>query len=333
MIKLSPLILVAGTVASGLGIGYGVHQTTGNAPAPVPRAQTAQETPAPQLDGPELLLTNIAFTVASPDMETRPIDPVERPGAPVPILAATPDHVTLGRGDVHADAADTDCDPAFTATPEPAAMVRLELSGECLKGHTVTFHHNGMMFSHAVGPDGTASVSAPALATQAIYIVSFGNGNGAVAQTRVPDLSAHERIVLQWQGDDGLQLHAFENGASYGDDGHIWADAAGDADHALSGRGGFLRHYGDASGPDGLRADVYTFAKGARLAANTVQINAEAEVTASNCGHEVSGQMLNLSSDSALKSHDLSLEMPECDAKGSFLVLKNLLQDLKIARN
>jgi hypothetical protein len=30
---------------------------------------------------------------------------------------------------------------------------------------------------------------------------------------------------------------------------------------------------------------------------------------------------------------DLTLDIPTCDATGGFLVLKNLLQDLKIARN
>ncbi|WP_273249372.1 hypothetical protein [Sediminimonas qiaohouensis] len=330
MIKLSPLILVGGTITSALGIGYGVHQTTSS--APVPRAQIAQQTPAPQLDGPRLALTDITFTIAAPDMETRPIDPVARPSVPQPMIAATPDRGAAETGGDQEDAAAT-CEPAFSATAEPAAMVRLDLSGPCLKGQTVTIHHNGMMFSHNVGQDGEASISAPALAEQAIYIVSFGDGNGAVAQTKVPDLSAHERIVLQWQGDDGLQLHAFENGASYGDDGHIWTDAAGDPDHALSGLSGFLRHYGDASGPDGLRADVYTFAKGVQLSADTVQINAEVEVTESNCGYEVAGQMLRLAKDATLKSHDLSMAMPDCDATGSFLVLKNLLQDLKIARN
>mgnify|MGYP000220397557 CR=1 FL=1 len=329
MVKLSPLILVGGTVSSALGIGYGVHQATDTAPPAALRAQVVQATPAPQLEGPQLTVTDITFTVASPEMETRPIDPVSRPGIPHPMPAATPDHKA---DSAQADATAT-CEPTFTATPQPAAMVRLELSGGCLKGQTVTFHHNGMMFGHTVGPDGNTAVSAPALSEQAIYIVSFGDGNGAVAQTSVPDLSKHERVVLQWQGDDGFQLHAFENGATYGDDGHIWTGATGNPDQALSGRGGFLRRYGDASGPDALRADVYTFAEGVQLSANTVQINAEAEVTEHNCGHEVNGQMLRMSQDNALKSHDLSLIMPECDATGNFLVLKNLLQDLKIALN
>lgn len=329
MIKLSPLILVGGTVSSALGIGYGVHQATDTSPAAAQRVHVAQGTPAPQLEGPQLTVTDITFTVASPDMETQPIDPVSRPGTPRPMSATTPDH----KADRALADATATCEPTFTATPEPAAMVRLELSGACLKGQTVTFHHNGMMFSHTVDPDGNTALSAPALSEQSIYIVSFGDGNGAVAQTSVPDLSAHERVVLQWQGDDGLQLHAFENGATYGDDGHIWNGSTGNPDQALSGHGGFLRHYGDASGPDGLRADVYTFAEGVKLSANTVQINAEAEVTEHNCGHEVNGQMLRMSQDKVLKSHDLSLIMPECDATGTFLVLKNLLQDLKIARN
>ena len=321
MLKLSPLLLVGGTITSALGVGFGVHQAS---TTPPPRAmQMAQAQPAPAAQGPQLALSDIAFTAAAPDIPARPFAPVARPVVPQKMVTADAD-AEIGVTASH-DAAATaaDCEPRFTATAAPAAMVELALSGPCLAGRTVTFHHNGMMFSHPVGPDGNTSVTAPALAERAIYIVSFGDGNGAVTQAHVPDLSAHRRIVVQWQGDDGLQLHAFENGAAYGDPGHLWAGAASRAG------GGTLQRFGDATGPDGLRADVYTFPDGRA----EVAVNVEAEITDTNCGHEVSAQILQLAPGDALASHELSMTMPECDASGDFLVLKNLDQDLKIARN
>ena len=266
----------------------------------------------------------IAFTAAAPDIEARPIEPVARPVAPPQMITAGPDNAVPG---VAEDAAPAECEPAFTATAAPGAMVRLEISGPCLAGRDVTFHHNGMMFSHPVGPDGTTQLVAPALAERAIYIVSFGDGNGAVTQAHVPDLPAHQRIVLQWQGNDGLELHAFENGAAYGEPGHVWAGLGDGA--ARNAEGGKLDHFGDGTGPDGLRADVYTFPDDD----TRISINVEAAITDANCGHDVSAQLLQLSPGDALSSHELSMSMPGCDATGDYLVLKNLGQDLKIARN
>jgi hypothetical protein len=314
-------MLVGGTVASALGIGYGFHLA--NTTSPARAIQVAQAQPALQSRGPELTLTDITFTAAAPDIAVRPIDPVARPVAPRKMLVAGPDRGVTG-GD---DTPRADCESQFTATAAPDAMVRLALSDPCLAGRNVTFHHNGMMFSHQVGPSGSATVTAPALAERAIYIVSFGDGNGAVAQAHVPDLPTHQRVVLQWQGDDGLQLHAFEDGAAYGEPGHLWAGSGDRA--APRNDGGTFHHFGDGTGPDGLRADVYTFPGGNA----DVVINIEAEVTGANCGHEVSAQVLQLASGDALKSHDLSMAMPGCDAKGDFLVLKNLDRDLNIARN
>ena len=50
-----------------------------------------------------------------------------------------------------------------------------------------------------------------------------------------------------------------------------------------------------------------------------------------NCGQEIEAQSIELLGDATLRTRDLSVAVPDCDAVGSFLVLNNLLQDMKVA--
>ena len=56
-------------------------------------------------------------------------------------------------------------------------------------------------------------------------------------------------------------------------------------------------------------------------------------VTIANCGLRIEAQTLEVSRAGKMKVQDLSLPIPGCDAVGDFLVLQNLIQDLKVARN
>jgi hypothetical protein len=65
----------------------------------------------------------------------------------------------------------------------------------------------------------------------------------------------------------------------------------------------------------------------------TVHVSVEAEVTAFNCATDVSGQTIQRQGDGSMRPVSVTVAMPDCDAIGEFLVLKNLLRDLKIASN
>ena len=58
----------------------------------------------------------------------------------------------------------------------------------------------------------------------------------------------------------------------------------------------------------------------------------EVEVTALICGLEIEAQSLEVITGD-LKMRELSLSVPDCDTKGTFLVLNNLVEDLKVASN
>ncbi|WP_127112981.1 translocase [Shimia sediminis] len=224
------------------------------------------------------------------------------------------------------------CDATLTAEPVAAAMVDLTLSAPCLSGERVTIHHGGLKFTEVLGLDGTLNVSVPALAEHAMFVVAFTNGDGAVARADVSSLPFYDRVAVQWMGETGLQLHALEYGASYGEDGHVWQGTPRDLTAVAAGEGGFITRLGNQDAPEPLMVEVYTFPTATAREGGQISISLEAEVSSVNCGRDISATSLELQGEADARVQDLTLAMPDCDAKGEFLVLKNLFEDLTIAR-
>ena len=86
------------------------------------------------------------------------------------------------------------------ATALPAAMVELSLNAPCLTNERFVMHHSGMMFSAITSDEGTMDVIVPALTENAVFIASFVNGNGAVAQVTAEGMADVGRVVVQWRG-------------------------------------------------------------------------------------------------------------------------------------
>ena len=229
------------------------------------------------------------------------------------------------------DAKVAECGPTMTASPAPLAMVTLSLTDPCRPETRVTFHHQGMMFQVVTDDTGSVTLTVPALSRDALFIADFVEGMGAMATVEVPDLADYDRAVLQWRGDEGVQLHALEFGAAYGGPGHVWVEAAGDVQAAMTGTGGTLVRLGDPSIDPALMAEVYTFPTGQTRQSGTVALSVEAEVTPRNCGREVMAEGLQVRADGSIHGTDLVLSMPGCDAVGELLVLKNMLEDLTLA--
>ncbi|MGR3761211.1 hypothetical protein ACUXV3_13950 [Roseobacteraceae bacterium NS-SX3] len=217
------------------------------------------------------------------------------------------------------------CGVTATAAPLPGAMVRLSAASPCRAGGRVTVHHQGMMFTATLDGAGDMAVDVPALAEHAVFIVEPEAGQGAAASARVEGLEGLDRVVLQWSGSAGFELHALEYGAAYGSPGHVWHGAApGDGS-------GTLVRLGDGSRLAPRIAEIYTLPRIGR-SSGTVELSAEAEITALNCGLDATAQSL-FYRDGRLRSRDLVLQMPDCSETGGFLVLNNLLENLKIAAN
>ena len=208
------------------------------------------------------------------------------------------------------------------------ASVRLVVSAPCLPNERVTLHHHGMIFTAVTDAAGRLDLSVPALAERAVFIAAFANGKGAVATAEVPDLADYDRVVVQWSGAGGFQIHAREFGAGYGEPGHVWHGAAPRGD----GAGGMVQRLGDAGTLAPQLAEIYSFPRAAADSGGQIALSVEAEVSAANCGRDVAAQLLELRGPGArLRTRDLVLSVPNCTAIGDFLVLNNIVDDLKIA--
>lgn len=345
--------MVGGTVACALAIGYLMQRGQPvpppiKAPAPLsaqegpstaPKAKPAQPAPPPGrvriAEGEELDIQKIALTSAQPAAEPEkdilhmPASAPIVPADPEPIAAPAPGSTPADTPEEAAAAPAPNCDVTAEVVPGPMAMVDFKVVAPCLGNARLVVHHNGMTFSAVTDADGNLDVAIPALAERAVFIAAFDNGEGAVATARVSDVADYDRVVLQWQGKSGFQIHAREFGAAYGTPGHIWSGAA-PVDHPAHTTGAVIRlGTDDALSP--LLAEVYTFPSSAADRSGSIALSIEAEVTENNCGRDISAQLLQRQGEDRIRTRELELAVPDCGAIGDFLVLNNLLDDLKIA--
>ena len=324
MARLTTYILAGATMVCALGTGY-VMQYGFDLPGQKAAAQSTDI---------QLELTQITPTSSATILPMLPVDQLQEMTLPdKAIVLQTAVEDVLPPAELPQSSVDTgfDCEITMTAQPLAGAMVDVRLIAPCNASERVTLHHQGMMFTEVLQPDGTLSVSIPALAEQAIFIASFPSGDGALASTEVTSLPFYDRVVLQWKGEAGLQLHAREFAADYFTDGHIWAAAAGNLTSAAKGEGGFLTRLGRMDTPEALVAEVYSFPSGTAQQSGQILLSIEAEVTATNCDGRVEAQTLEIRDGDGLRTRELMVEIPGCDSLGDFLVLKNLVEDLTIA--
>jgi hypothetical protein len=328
------ILTAVGTLGIAVGIGFimqsseAAEKRYGGGDNTIDRTAPA-ETTLEGVDTSNALLDVQEITLTSAEFETN----ADVPGADSPVTTVSAPQSVLPEPDFPEPAVNPACDITVQARPVAAAMVNLSMNASCLPGERVTVHHNGMIFTQTTSDTGTMDITVPALSEDAVFIVAFSNGDGAVAQTKVEELVDFDRAVLQWKGQTGFQIHAREFGADYGTVGHIWADAPGDVAGAVIGNGGLIVELGDRNVPDALFAEVYSFPKAATSKSGDIALSVETEVNALNCGQEIEAQSLEIGTDGRIKTQNLTLSVPECDAMGNFLVLNNLLQDLKVARN
>lgn len=314
-------LIAVGTIATALGIGAAMQYW--------PTTQgTAVLTQTP-------MVVSDVLEVSSTPKSVLPVDATMNTSLPVALVnnpVDTPDPARIDLPE-SPDVTGFACDVTMTAAPAAGAMLAVHLSAPCHGSERVTMHHNGLMFTDLVQPDGTLDVEIPALDESALVIASFLDGAGAVAHATVTSVPFYDRIVLQWRGNAGLQLHAREFEADYFSDGHVWHGAKTEAVRAATGEGGFLTTLGRADAPDALLAEVYTFPSGMTDVSGTVALTVETEIQSANCETVVEAQTLEIRQGRDLRAKELTIDVPSCETVGDFLLLKNIVEDLTIAAN
>ncbi len=122
-------------------------------------------------------------------------------------------------------------------------------------------------------------------------------------------------------------MNAFENGADYGDAGHVSSNNPHTPLTGVPPAGGYVTMLGDDAVMMPMLAEIYTFPAGGTANADVV---VEAIVTDATCGRTLRGETVMTLAGKANVT-ELTLAMPDCDGVGDILVLKNLVTDLTIA--
>lgn len=222
------------------------------------------------------------------------------------------------------------CGLSLTAEAMPGAMVALDIFDPCAPQMRLTVTHGALGFTAQTDAMGLLTLDVPALETPAFFTVTLADGRDETVMAGVPDLADHARAAIAWDEDRGLQLHALEDGAAYGETGHIWQDAPGTIADTIGGTGGFLTRLGDATVDTPRLAQVYTAPRDMR---DGVALSVEVPVTAENCGRPVRAQSLQITPDGPVSTRPVTLIIPGCDAAGEYLLLQNLFVDLRLAAN
>ena len=220
-----------------------------------------------------------------------------------------------------------DCAISMTAKAEPLAMAALTITAGCLPEEQIVLHHSGLMFSHKTDAAGVARMTVPALTTKAIFVATFDNGDGALTMIDVPDADKFQRIALQWQGAKGLQLHAYEDDATHGSDGHLTLHTSHLDPDSTEMEDHFFTQHGIATIPDGFHAEIASFPVIASGKVKVINLSVEVEITDENCGRTIAGEFLNHSADTRSKGQQLTLYLPKCDAVGDLIVMDAILDN------
>lgn len=305
------------------------------------------ETPAAAAPEPAAVVASLqssseaAPVPAVPAQQPGPALPPDAPDAPV---LANPG-VALPERLAQADAAQTvmtdqplspfglPCGLDVTTEALPAAMVALDIMDPCQPNARVVVEHSGLNLTGQTDAMGILTMDVPAFESPAFFTVRMPDGSSASALTSLPDITNYTRVGVQWQENRALELHAMEFGATYGDPGHIWRDNPGTVARAENGEGGFMVYLGSTAVDSPMLAEIYTFPRDTLDDDGTVRLSIETEVTETNCGQDTLARTLETDRDGNVAVIELTFTVPGCEAVGEFLVLQNLLQDLRVAAN
>jgi hypothetical protein len=219
------------------------------------------------------------------------------------------------------------CPASLDLSVAENAMIAVTLVATCHPDERVVLKHAGLVVTAKTTFTGAVFTDLPALTQQAIVEVTFKDGSSLKASLDVPEVARLRRFAVQWSDEDAFQLHGLENGADFDTLGDISGATPNTPPAGAPATAGFLSVLGDSTTAFPLLAEVYTYPANP---ADQPNIVVESAVTAATCGRELLAETLFSAGGKVVKD-DLTAAMPACDAIGDYLVLNNLVPDMKVA--
>jgi len=208
------------------------------------------------------------------------------------------------------------CGPSLHVEPAEAGLLRVAVHAPCHAGEVVEVTYGPLNFAERLSVRGTLQARVPRLARGANISARV---EGTLLEAEAP-VKGHIAEVsgLVWSSPLALSLAAFEFGAGPGGPGHLTAGSG-------NGAGRVLRLGDPALGPV---TELYVGPETA--GPGVVRLHVMARPTAAGCTGE---QPLTAfrSGPRTLTVRDIRLRLGPCDGTSEIILLKNLLEDLKIA--
>ncbi len=220
------------------------------------------------------------------------------------------------------------CRAELVTTAKPAGIIGLTISAPCWPSSPVHIRHSGLNITETLDAQGRLSIDLPALSPVARIEVAYPDNTFGHEVLELPEVEALYRVALSWEGTQILTLHALELGAAHGQRGHIYSAHRGTPARTVRGVGGFLTRLGDGTGSV---AEIYTYPREDARSRGVVRLSAEAEVTSATCGRVAEASAIQTDALGGLQTSEVVLSMPDCEALGEIVLLKNLFRDLRLA--
>ena len=338
MLKKGHVVSAVVTIVIALAAGHLMQSGSAMKGADVAPSMPAESwTPLPTRTDAAILLAP-AHTVPAPTIASVELVFPSPPASAFARLSLPP--TRLSRLDVPPDTAigppnDADlnlddfgvtCGTQFTASALPGALLRLDIASPCTPHLPVEIAHAGLAFRVSLGAAGVVSVDLPALSETAEVTVRIGPEDPVTKRLAVPDAARFKRVAVAWSGQTPVSIHALEFGATPGGQGHVSARHAG-----REGASGTVRRLGDPDLADPMLAEIYSFPSWNAAQNGSVRISLAARVTEENCDQALDLSVIQSQGALDPDRSEIGLMLPGCAAVGNILVLKNLVQDLKIA--
>ena len=208
------------------------------------------------------------------------------------------------------------CRPDLQLSALPGAMIHLSLAAPCNRGERFIVRHAGLAFTARTQADGLATVTLPALRTDALVAVYLKDSRLALGKVAVPDATAYARFALVWELPTELELRVTDGSKVLVG---TTTPTGGSEQRVIS--------LGLATVQSPVLARVYSV-PGPDL--GDADITGELRITTASCGRTL--RVDTVYSVAGIATHAArAVSVPLCGSAGDILVLKNLAPALKLA--
>lgn len=210
---------------------------------------------------------------------------------------------------------DLDCQPLMNVEAEPGAMIRVLMSAPCNAGEFVEFDHAGVQFGQMLDDQGNLVEYIPAMTSTAEVSAKMSDGFVVSGSAMIDDVSNYRRMAVVGEQAVDLELHAWSNGADFGEQGHVYFGNPGSVESIE----GHLTVLGSTTGERPFFTQIFS-APVFDGAVGSPEITVEAVVSDMNCGEARNAKAI-VSDRGNLGEVSVELPLPGCDWLGEIMVM------------